>query len=306
MRHRIPLPETLGTQFTVRDAEAAGIHRGRASARDLARPFHGVRAQATPKTPLQRVGTLAPRLRSGQLIAGSTALRVWRYPYPGTWRTGDEIEIVVATDAVRPRTRGVKGRRLAAGRFRRWRIGGIPLIDPIAALFMCAKELTDDQIVVLLDAMITTSENYPELRPGRPISSVTEIEQRLREWGRFPGCRRVREALGAARPQVESPKETETRLLIVADGLPEPGIQHEVFEGARLVARVDLAYPALKIAIEYEGDGHRRSAAQWRRDIQRQRELEDLGWIVIRITELDLQDGGIALLRRIRNAITSR
>lgn len=105
---------------------------------------------------------------------------------------------------------------------------------------------------------------------------------------------------------VESPKETETRLLLVDAGLPEPVVQHEVRDGRRLVARIDLAYPQWKIAIEYEGDGHRTDAAQWRRDIQRQRELEDRGWIVVRITQLDLTDGSAALLRRIRRAIAVR
>lgn len=69
------------------------------------------------------------------------------------------------------------------------------------------------------------------------------------------------------------------------------GVSRSRRDGAdleRLVARVDLAYPELKIAIEYEGDGHRTDKRQWRRDIQRQRDLEDRGWTVIRLTELDL------------------
>lgn len=78
-----------------------------------------------------------------------------------------------------------------------------------------------------------------------------------------------------------------------------------MLDGFRLVARTDLAYPELKVAIEYEGDGHRTSAEQWRRDIQRQRELEALGWIVIRLTQEDLNDAD-ALIDRVRGAIASR
>ena len=73
-----------------------------------------------------------------------------------------------------------------------------------------------------------------------------------------------------------------------------------------LIARNDLAYPELRIAIEYEGDGHRTDRTQWRRDIRRQRELEDLGWIVIRLTEHDLHDGLASFLTRIRRAIATR
>lgn len=255
---------------------------------------------------MQRVQSLAPRLRAGQLVAGGTAMHVWGYPHPDTWTIENEIIVVVPTDVPRPRTRGVKGLRLSPGRVRPWRIGRIPIVDPVAALFMCASRLTRVQIVIIVDALITTAENYPGLREGRPIFSVQDIEQRLDEWGRFTGCARVRDALPSARERVESPKETETRLQIIAAGLPEPEGQHEVYDRGRLVARVDLAYPDLRIAIEYEGDGHRTSRDQWRRDIQRQRELEDLGWVVIRVTELDLRDGGASLLTRIRKAIASR
>src|SRR5690606_31308174 len=130
-------------------------------------------------------------------------------------------------------------------------------------------------------------------------------QDRLESWGRFKGCVTVRTAFGLAREGVESPKETETRLLVIADGLPEPVVQWQVFDGSRLVGRVDLAYPELKIAIEYDGDGHRTDKEQWRRDIRRQRELERLGWIVIHLTESDLEDPA-AFLGHLHSAHAAR
>ena len=94
--------------------------------------------------------------------------------------------------------------------------------------------------------------------------------------------------------------------MIVDAGLPEPVVQHQIFDGDLLVARADLAYPELKIAIEYEGDGHRTDKDQWRKDIARQRRLEALGWIVIRVTELDLHDGGRALVGAVSRARAAR
>lgn len=303
MRHRIPLPESLGSSFTVRDAMKEGVGRKRAAARDLARPFHGVRSIVPPQTPMERVAALAPRLRHGQVLGGETAMRVWGYPHPRAWRLSDDIIVVSTTDGSRLRARGVRGVRLRAGRTQQWRIGALPVADPIAALFMCAGHLTRDEIVIIIDALITRADNYPGLHEHRPLITTEDIERRLREWGRFPGVARVRDALVTSRELVESPKETETRLRMLADGLPEPEVQFEVIEDGRVVARTDLAYPDLKIAIEYEGDGHRTSREQWRRDIQRQRELEDLGWVVIRATQLDLADGGRALCDRIRRAM---
>lgn len=185
-------------------------------------------------------------------------------------------------------------------------MGKIAVVDPVSAVFSSAPELTTTSATVMLDALLTSADNYPGLRRGQPAFTPDLIAEHLRRWGPFPGVATIRAALHLARPGVESPKETETRLVLTAAGLPEPAIQHEVRDGARLIARVDLAYPHWRIAIEYEGDGHRTDASQWRRDIQRQRALEERGWIVIRLTHLDLVSGGSELLATVRRAIASR
>lgn len=306
MRPRTPIPPSLGSAFTIRQAAEAGVGRGRAASADLARPFHGVRSRNEPASPLDRVHALATRLRAGQLVGGASAVHLWGYPFPGYWSMSGDIEVVVPTGSPRVRVRGVRGLRLAAGRAAPWRVDGVPVVDPVAALFMCARHLTHLAVAILLDALVTRSDNYPGLRRDRPFFTVSDIEDRLREWGRFPGCARVRAMLPWVREGVDSPKETETRLLIVAGGLPEPEVQHEIRRDGGIVARSDLAYPTLRIAIEYEGDGHRTDRRQWRRDIQRQGELEALGWIVIRVTQLDLAEDGRQLCERVARAIASR
>ncbi len=259
-----------------------------------------------PLTFIEHVECYVPRLRPGQLFAGRTALRLWGLPFPVRWTATERLDIAVATGTSPPRTVGVRGRRIAPGRADAWQIGEAPVIDPVAALFLCAQELARVPMVVALDALTTAADNYPGLVVGRPVATVPMIEERLAAWGRFPACGQVRAALPWVRDAVESPKETETRMLLLDAGLPEPDVQHVVRVAGRLVARVDLAYPQWRIAIEYEGDGHRTDREQWRTDIRRQRDLEDCGWIVIRITELDLCDGGEALVARIRRAIASR
>lgn len=139
-----------------------------------------------------------------------------------------------------------------------------------------------------------------------PASLATRSRRDSPSGGASRGKRTIRAALERAREGVESPKETETRLLIVNAGLPEPVVQFELRDDNRVVARMDLAYPELQIGIEYEGDGHRTDRAQWRRDIQRQRDLEDRGWIVVRLTQHDLGAGAASFLARLRRAIASR
>lgn len=306
MRHRIELPAQLGDQFSIRDASAHGIRKGRADAADLARPFHGVRSLTAPETFRELVDCYLPRLRPGQRFVGRSAARLWGLPLPAEWTPKEALEIAVPQDQSPPRVKGVIGRRLARSRAETWRLAGTPVVDPVAAVFSCAAGLTVDRLIVLLDALISTSTGYPGFGGivGRPMITLDDVRTRLAEWGRFPGCGLVRAALPLVRERVDSPKETQTRLTIVHAGLREPHVQFVVREGARFVARVDLAYPEQRIAIEYEGDGHRTSKEQWRRDIARQRDLERCGWIVIRLTEDDLRNPH-EFLDRLRRALLS-
>ncbi len=306
MRTREKLPARLGANFSVSAARAAGVGRTRRDADDLHRPYPGTRSKAAPETFLATVECYRPRLRAGQAFAGRTASRLWGLPVPWRWQRHEPLDIAVPLHLNPPKVSGVLGRRLAAHRVRHWTVAGVAVVDAVAAVFTCASEITVDEAVVLIDALLTDARNYPRLIGGRPLATMDELEQRLEDWGRFPGSGTVRKAIRLARNGVESPKETETRLMIRAARFAEPVVQHVVYDRGRFVARVDLAYPELRIAIEYEGDGHRTDKAQWRTDIRRQRELENLDWIVIRLTQADLDDGGAVLFTHLRSAIARR
>jgi very-short-patch-repair endonuclease len=68
----------------------------------------------------------------------------------------------------------------------------------------------------------------------------------------------------------------------------------------------DMAYPALKIAIEYDGDVHRTDRRTWRRDIARRQALEALGWRVITCTADDIDRTPDRTLSLVRAAIRAR
>ena len=296
MRHRTPLPRRLGSVFHVSDAATAGVGRGRANAADLHRPFLGIRAVEIPTTFLQRAESFAPRMREGHRFCEVTAARIWGLPLRRQWTPTEPLQVAVPTDAAPPRVAGVRGRRIASDRGQAYEVGGLITMDPVSTVALLSPQLDVDQIVVMLDAIVTPSQRYPGLRMVRPFCSSDSIRLQIAALGAFPGVRKMRDAVELVRNGVDSPKETQTRLAIVDAGLPEPVVQHAVQDAGGLVATVDLAYPDLKIAIEYEGDGHRTDREQWRIDIQRQRRLEELGWVVIRLTELDLTTGREAFL----------
>ena len=111
-------------------------------------------------------------------------------------------------------------------------------------------------------------------------------------------------ALDDARAGVDSRYETITRRAIVLAGLPEP-VVHPLVIVDGIAMHPDLAYPEMRIAIEYEGDGHREQG-RWDRDIDRYAALEAAGWIVVRVTKAHLARDGARCIARVAAARARR
>jgi very-short-patch-repair endonuclease len=94
----------------------------------------------------------------------------------------------------------------------------------------------------------------------------------------------------------ESAMETKLKRLLRSHGLPTPEFQHVIRHEGRFIARVDAAYPDLKIAIEYDSYEHHTGKRAIVRDNDRRNTFRDIGWDLITFTAVDLQqDGGLAL-----------
>jgi very-short-patch-repair endonuclease len=117
------------------------------------------------------------------------------------------------------------------------------------------------------------------------------------------GCRRVRRAVELADPRAGSQPESRLRVLLALAGL-DAVPQFVVSDAAqRFVARVDLAFPELKLAIEYDGAWHA-EPGQFARDRRRLNRLVEAGWTVIHVTAADLHDAP-ALIARIRALVAA-
>lgn len=117
------------------------------------------------------------------------------------------------------------------------------------------------------------------------------------------GIARAKEALESIRTGSESPGESRLRLILADAGLPVPLLNHELRDASGIfVARIDLAYPRERIALEYEGDIHRVDRQTWSKDIRRRERVEDLGWRMIRVTADDVHRPA-ELVQRIRRLI---
>ena len=90
--------------------------------------------------------------------------------------------------------------------------------------------------------------------------------------------------LDLADGRAESPMESRIRVAVVLDGLPAPVVQHVVeVDGRRY--RLDLAYPDLMLAIEYDGHEHR-GQQRAHADLRREADLARQGWRILRFDAL--------------------
>ena len=118
------------------------------------------------------------------------------------------------------------------------------------------------------------------------------------------GAAAIRRILGRVHARsAREPPGAEVLGLLRSAGLPEPEIQYSIREGSRLLARVDFAYPELRLAIEVDslplarrpqGFGH----------VSRRNELTNRRWSVLHITKEHMSGTGalaVALVREARS-----
>jgi hypothetical protein len=141
--------------------------------------------------------------------------------------------------------------------------------------------------------------------------TLEELRSQARRADRWPGSLRHHPLLLLADPRIESVGETRSDLLFWRTGLPRPELQHEVrFPDGTVAARVDFAWPALRVIVEFDGmekyHRFRRPGESIELMVEREQRREDLvreltGWTVLRLvwTDLDLPQHTAARIRRV-------
>lgn len=295
-----------------------GVSRKRLRASDLERPFHAVRAQkhhvstavacdrfGVPRGEaevdhLERAAAYATRMSDKEFFCLVTAAVVYELPLP-RWMVEGALDVAVFAPDRLPRSAGVHGHeaKRATVHRRAHAASGFDLTSPASTWAMLGAVLKDPyDLVAVGDAAIR------DWRVDEPLATVEELTAAVAA-GRRVGVQRLREALPLVRTRSASRPETRCRLVLVDAGLPEPKLNFEIVEQGAVLACVDLAYPHLRIAIEYEGEHHLLDPQQWARDIQRYDRLREAGWIVIRVTKVELSAPHL-LVSRVRKAVSDR
>jgi very-short-patch-repair endonuclease len=118
------------------------------------------------------------------------------------------------------------------------------------------------------------------------------------------GAKALRSITNALGDQnVESILELKLLRLLRRSRLPDPVSQFSISEGSKVVARVDFAYPEIKLAIEADGYRHHGERYAWKRDLKRRNALTARGWHVIHVTWSDVADRPGEIAAEIRDAV---
>ncbi|MFE5671185.1 hypothetical protein ACFQ58_06180 [Agromyces sp. NPDC056523] len=104
MARPAPLPlEFRVRPFHVGQAAVHGVTASRLRARDLVRPYRGVRATSVPATVLERCQAYATRMPSEHWFSHATAAQLWALPLPGG--SSETVGCMSARRAASPRWR---------------------------------------------------------------------------------------------------------------------------------------------------------------------------------------------------------
>lgn len=281
--------------FTVEQATRAGISRSdlsrRAQRGTVQRMSLGVyRIAGWPHGWHSEVMAACLAWGPGTAASHRCAAALWELP--GFPRRG--IELIVPRGRHRALDHRVHRPNMLLGTKEVTRIASIPTTSITRTLLDLAAVDRATKVEEALDDALR-----------RKLTSVRELVGYLQAATRpgRAGIAALREML--ERRQGAGPDSLfERRLLrlLRANGLPEPVCQHPVIREGRVVARIDLAYPKHRLAIEADGYRWHSSRTALERDARRQSILAADGWRVIRATSDQLEDPH-ELLAAIRSAL---
>jgi len=280
--------------------------RGRMTGRDLDRPFFGIRAAPNigERVLSERCSALLVGLPEGAFFTHLTAARLWPLPLP-MHNVVEPIHVGVPRTSRVPRRSGVAGHQVTDPLARVVLRGALPVVDPATLFCQLATELSLHDLVAVGDALVLRPV-YPQRGENRPWVPLPELGERVAAY-RGRGKQAAGTALALIRPGAESRPETLLRLAIMDAGLPEPEVNPVIRDTAgRFLGRGDLVYRRQMVIVEYDGEQHRTSTAQFDHDVQRLEGFADHGWHVVRIVGRSFFGDRPGTIARVAGALAQR
>lgn len=181
-------------------------------------------------------------------------------------------------------------------------LDGVRLTSPARTWLDLAQLMSIDDIVAAGDSIVVEhGEDHP--RPRKPLATIEDLKAMVAAHPGMRGVRKARLALDLVRVGADSPPETKMRLILLQAGLPEPTLNHVIYNSWGAPALwPDAAYVKEGIALQYDGH-HHGEPEHYKRDIRRQALTERLGWREVRVHHEDLLGPRPEVVRKVRRAL---
>ncbi|MHA7304577.1 hypothetical protein ACX80E_04920 [Arthrobacter sp. TMN-49] len=297
-------PELLAGPFSVQLAKAHGVGPGRLKHAAVIRLSRGIKSITVQDSPLALLTAPYTQVTGYSAASHATAFIIWELPgfLPGS----DDSQIHISRQAPHdePRRAGVHGHTTTFRDDEVLCIEGLWITSRVRTWLDCSRRMSIEELVVVADHLLRIPRAEFEDR-SEPYATVAELRQMVERHKGTPGIQKARQALALARVGSDSAPESRLRIALAAAGLPEPLINEPVALAHGKSRTPDAQFPEYCVAVEYDGGTHSESG-QVGRDIRRQEDFHEAGWIEVRIGKEHMRDDAKAAVRRVRDALYSR
>jgi Protein of unknown function (DUF559) len=290
--------DSLHGAYRRRDlATALGEHGLRAALRD------GMLMQLWPGVVVRRGRALELPTRAaaavlfvgdGAALSGPTAASL----YGCTAADGPDVHVTVPYSRWVRRRPGLVVHHDRVGEHDVGELLGLPVLvfDLVIAELLCTQPRRL--------ALACADQAIASVGPAQANQFIEAVQERLNRRDDRRGTARGTVLLSLATGKAESPPESWLRLVVADAGYPLGVPQHEVRDlDGRVIYRLDLAWPELRIALEYDGyEAHENRESD---DAERDARLRARGWLVIHVRAEDMRDAR-HLLDRLAQAFAAR
>lgn len=224
------------------------------------------------------------------VVSHQSAAAIWGFAGFGT----DTVHLTLPRDARRARPGWVVVHRPCRSfEGQTARRNGVEVTNPVRTILdLAGSEVTDEQLRDFLDHCV-----------AQRLITVRSLQRSIsRESRRCRGLGRL-ERLLAGVCALDSAAERSLLELLVSAGISRPVTQFELRDGGRFVARVDLAWPKQRVALELDGYRYHADSHSFVSDRERGNRIVNAGWTLLRTTPATVRDDPHRIVSDVQSAL---
>lgn len=227
-----------------------------------------------------KIKLVLPHMKHTPVFSHRTAVEYWGSPAPNSTMEPLSLHVSAQQRDERPHTQGVNA-HLWSGPLLTYMEDGFEVVRPEVCWAQMAQHCP-------LTTLITIAANFTCRDRKRKVSTLDDIIEYATVLKGFHGKRKCMEAIPFLIENTDSPQEALLAEFLIRHGFGKPVANFRVQLEGR-ACYLDISYPDLKIAFEYQGAYHA-NADQMRRDMNKHNELMKRGWQIIYVTVEDFRN----------------